>query len=228
MLTIFSLPRIPACDLRSTKKEKKKTFNPKQKKWQSRKYMFSFFKKWKNSMTSLNCPTLSNLTYSTFINASSQLKSLCINLITTNLVGRYYHIKECMLDMKHSRFYLCPFLLLNWIVNTGSVHFSCSVMSDSLRPQGLQHARLPCPSPTPRVYSNSCPSSRWCHPTISSSVIPFSSHLQSFPASGSFQMSRFFALGGQSIGVLSFSISPSNEYSGLMSFRIDWLDLLAI
>ena len=175
-------------------------------------YMFSFFKKWKNSMTSLNCPTLSNLTYSTFINASSQLKSLCINLITTNLVGRYYHIKECMLDMKHSRFYLCPFLLLNWIVNTGSVHFSCSVMSDSLRPQGLQHARLPCPSPTPRVYSNSCPSSRWCHPTISSSVIPFSSHLQSFPASGSFQMSRFFALGGQSIGVLSFSISPSNEY----------------
>ena len=131
MLTIFSLPRVPACDLRSTKKEKKKTFNPTQKKWQSRKYMFSFFKKWKNSMTSLNCPTLSNLTYSTFINASSQLKSLCINLITTNLVGRYYHTKDCMLDMTHSRFYLCPFLLLNWIVNTGSVHFSRSVMSDS-------------------------------------------------------------------------------------------------
>ena len=77
-------------------------------------------------MTFLKCPTLSKLTYSTFINACSQLKSLCINLITTNLVGGYYHTKECRLDMTYSRFYLCPFLLLNWIVNTGSVHFSRS------------------------------------------------------------------------------------------------------
>ena len=69
-----------------------------------------------------------------------------------------------------------------------SVQFSCSVMSDSLLPHGLQHARLPCPSPTPKFCSNSCPSSRWCHPTISSSVVPFSSCLQSFPASGSFPM----------------------------------------
>ena len=67
--------------------------------------------------------------------------------------------------------------------------------------RGLHHSRPPCPSPTPRVYSNSCPSSQWCHPTISSSVVPFSSHLQSFPASGSFQMSQFFTSGGQSIGV---------------------------
>ena len=74
-------------------------------------------------------------------------------------------------------------------------------MSDSLLPHGLQHARLPCPSPTPGAYSDSCPSSRWCHPTISSSVIPFSSCLQSFPASGSFPMSQFFTLGGHSIGV---------------------------
>ena len=74
-------------------------------------------------------------------------------------------------------------------------------MASSLRPHGLQHARLPCLSPTPRVYSNSCPLSRWCHPTISSSVVPFSSRLQSFPASGSFLMSQFFASGGQSIGV---------------------------
>ena len=73
-------------------------------------------------------------------------------------------------------------------------------MSDSLQTHGLQHTRPPCPSPTPRVYSNPCPLSRWCHPTISSSVVPFS-HLQSFPASGSFQMSQFFASGGQSIGV---------------------------
>ena len=92
-----------------------------------------------------------------------------------------------------------------------SVKFSCSVVSDSLRPQRLQHTRLPCPSPTPRTCSNSCPWSRWCHPTISSSVIPFSSHLQSFPASGSFPMSQFFTSGGQSIGVsASTSVFPMN------------------
>ena len=82
-----------------------------------------------------------------------------------------------------------------------SVQFSCSVVSNSLWPHEPQHARLPCPSPIPRVYSNSCPLSRWCHPTISSSVVPFSSRLQSFPASGSFPMSQFFASGGQSTGV---------------------------
>ena len=101
-------------------------------------------------------------------------------------------------------------------------------MSDSLQPHGLQHARLPCPSPTPGAYSNSCPSCRWCHPSISSSVIPFFSHLQSFPVPGSFPRNQFFALGGQSIGNFSFSISPSNEYSGLISFRMDWFDLLAV
>ena len=82
-----------------------------------------------------------------------------------------------------------------------SVQFSCSVISDSLWPHGLQHSRPPCPSPTPRDYSNSCPLSRWCHPTISSSVIPFSSCLQSFLASGSFQMSQLFKSGVQSTGV---------------------------
>ena len=82
--------------------------------------------------------------------------------------------------------------------HTSSVH---SVVSDSLPPHGLQHARLPCPSPTPGDYSNSCPSSRWCHPTISSSLAPFSSCLQSFPASESFPMSQFFASGGQCIEI---------------------------
>ena len=101
-------------------------------------------------------------------------------------------------------------------------------MSDSLRLHGLQHARPPCPSPTPRVYSNSCPLSRWCHSTISSSVIPLSSHLQSFPASGSFQMSQLFLSCGQSTGVSASTSVPSNEYSGLISFRMDWLDLLAV
>jgi len=109
-----------------------------------------------------------------------------------------------------------------------SVQFSCSVVSDSLQPHGLQHTRLLCPSPIPGVDSNSCPLSRWCHPTISPSVIPFSSHLQSFPASGSFPVSQLFASGYQSIGSFSFNISPSNEYSGLISFRMDWLDLLAV
>ena len=96
-----------------------------------------------------------------------------------------------------------------------------------LRPHGLQDARLPCPSWTPGAYSNSCPLSRGCHSTISSSGIPFSSCLQSFPASGPFPMSQFFTSGGQS-GSFSFSISPSSEYSGLISFRIDWLDLIEV
>ena len=81
-----------------------------------------------------------------------------------------------------------------------SVQFSRSIMSGCLRPRGLQHARLPCPSPTPRAYSNSCPLSLWCHSNISSSVVLFFSRLQSFPASGSFPMSQFLTSGGQSIG----------------------------
>ena len=92
---------------------------------------------------------------------------------------------------------------------TGSVQFSRSVVSSSLQPHGLQHTRLPCPSPTPGAYSNSCPLSWWCHPTISSSVEPFSSCLQSFPASGSFLMSQFFTSAGQRIGVsASASVLP--------------------
>ena len=92
-----------------------------------------------------------------------------------------------------------------------SVQFSHSVLSDCLQPHGLQHARPPCPLPTSRVYSNSCSLSWWCHPTISSSVVPFSSCLQSFPASGSFLMSQFFTSGGQSTGVsASASVLPMN------------------
>ena len=92
-----------------------------------------------------------------------------------------------------------------------SVQFSHSVTFSFLRPHGLQYTRSLCPSPNTRAYSNSCPSSQWCHPTISSSVIPFSSHLQSFPASGSFQMSQIFTWGSQSIGVsISASVLPMN------------------
>ena len=130
------------------------------------------------------------------------------------------HIVKLFLSMWALDF----FFLKTEISSVSSVTQLCL----TLQPHGLQHARPPCPSPTPRVHPHSCPLSWWCHPTISSSVIPFSSCPQSFPASGSFPMSQFFASGGQSTGVFSFSISPSNEYSGLISFSIDWLDLLAV
>ena len=116
-------------------------------------------------------------------------------------------------------FGLFPFLTIG--------QFTHSVVSNSLRPHPLQHTRLPCPPPTPGAYSNSCPSSRWCHPTISSTVVPFSSHLQSFPASG-FSSESVLCISWQQYWSFSFSISPSNEYSGLISFRMDWLDLLTV
>ena len=119
--------------------------------------------------------------------------------------------------------HMCGCMLLSVVLNI-IIQFSCSVMSYSLRPHGLQHARLPCSSPTPWACSNSCPLSRWCDPTISSSVIS-SSCLQSFPASGSFQMSQFFRIRQLKYWSFSFSISPSNAYSGLISFRINWFDL---
>ena len=107
-----------------------------------------------------------------------------------------------------------------------SVQFSCSVMSDSLRPHGLQHARPPCPSASPGACSNSCPSSRWCHPTISSSVVPFSSCLQSFVVSGSFPLSQIFASGGQSIGVsASASVLPLNIQGWFPLGWIGWISL---
>ena len=112
------------------------------------------------------------------------------------------------------------------LVGYSLVQFSCSVVSDSLESHGPQHARPPCPSPAPGVCSNSSPSSRWCHPTISSSVVPFSSCLQSLPASGYFPMSQLFTSGGQSIGSFSVNISPSNEYPGLTSFVwTGWISL---
>ena len=104
--------------------------------------------------------------------------------------------------------------------------FSCSVVCDSLWPHGLQRARPPCPSPTPRVHSNSCPLSRWCHPAISSSIVPFSSCLWSFPASESFQMSEFFASGGQSIGVsASTSVLPMNTQDWFPLWWAGWISL---
>ena len=106
-----------------------------------------------------------------------------------------------------------------------SVQFSSSVVSDYLRPHELQHARPPCPSPTPSVYPNSCPLSRWCHLTISSSVVPFYSGLQSFPVSGSFQMNQLFSSSGQSIGVsASASVLPKNTQDWSLG-RTGWISL---
>ena len=108
----------------------------------------------------------------------------------------------------------------------GSVQFSCLIMSDSLQPHGRQHARLPCPSPTPGVYPNSCPLSWWCHSMISSSGVPFSSSLQSFPASGSFQMSQRFTSGGQSIVIsASTSVLPMNTQDWSPLEWTGWISL---
>ena len=103
--------------------------------------------------------------------------------------------------------------------------FSRSVVSDSLWPQGLQHSMLPCPSPSPRVCSNSCPLNRWCHPTILSSVVSFSSFPQSCPSIRVFSSESALCIRWPKYGSFSISISPSNEYLGLISFRIDWFDL---
>ena len=101
-------------------------------------------------------------------------------------------------------------------------------MSNSLRPHESQHARPPCPSPTPRIYSNPCQLSRWCHPTISSSVIPFSSCPPVFPSIRVFSSESFVRIRWPKYWSFSFSINPSNEYSGLISYRMDWFDLPAV
>ena len=102
------------------------------------------------------------------------------------------------------------------------------MVSDSLRPHGLRQASPPCPPPTPRAYLNSSPSGQWCHPTVSSSVVPFSSHLQSFPSIKIFSSESVLCIRWPKYWSFSFNINPSNEYSGLISFRIVWLDLLAV
>ena len=114
-----------------------------------------------------------------------------------------------------------------WVTQFPSVQFSCSVMSDSFQPHESQHARPPCPSPTPGVHSNSCPSSRWCHPAILSSVVPFFSCPQSLPASV-FSNDSTLRMRWPKYWSFSFSIIPSKEHPGLISFRMDWLDLLAV
>ena len=139
------------------------------------------------------------------------------------------------------RDWTCILCLLHWQVGSlslaspgkplhlsfSSVHFSHSVVSNFLRPHVLPHARPPCPSPTPGVYPNSCPLSQWCHPTISSSVVPFPP-ASIFPSIRAFSSESGLRMRWPKYWSFSFNISPSNEHSGLISFRIDWLDLLAV
>ena len=125
---------------------------------------------------------------------------------------------------------MCVFILISHTSSRlvlQSVQFRCSVVSDSLQPHESQHARPPCPSPTPGVHSNSHPSSRWCHPAISSSVVPFSSCPQSLPASV-FPNESTLHMRWPKYWSFSFSLSPSKEHPGLISFKMDWLDLLAV
>ena len=144
-----------------------------------------------------------------------QLKALLRNLSSPTVIT-FSHPLELIMQSCHA--YLSS--------RRASVQFSRSVMSYSLQPHGLQQARPPCPSPTPRVYSNSCPLSRWCHPTISSSVVPFSSSPQSFPASGAFPVSQFFTSGGQNIGAsTSISVLPKNTQDWSPLGWTGWISL---
>ena len=135
------------------------------------------------------------------------------------------HTRSVTLGELHCLFFY--WLILSSVSSQfSSAHFSRSVMSNSLQPHGLQHTRPPCPSPTPGVFSNSCPFSQWYCPTISSSVVPVSSRLQSFPASGSFPVSQFFPSGGQSIGVsVSASVLPMNIQDWFPLGWTGWISL---
>ena len=151
-------------------------------------------------------------------------------LYTLNSVFYHNYINNTVINFKRIPITSIQIPIYNYFLYClrksmfNSVQFSHAAMSDSLRPHGLQHSRPPCPSLTPRVYSNSCPLSQWCHPAISSSIIPFSSCPQSSPESGSFQMSQFFPSGGQSIGVsASASVLPMNDW-----FPLGWTGWISL
>ena len=142
-------------------------------------------------------------------------------------LGRFRSLSSLLIRLsKHLQLSFSSWFREGMLLFCCSVQFS-SVVSNSLQPHGLQHARLPYPSPTPRAYSNSCPLSLWCHPTISPTVVPFSSP-SIFPSIRVFPSELVFCIRWPKYWSFSFNISVSNEYSGLISFRMNWLDLLAI
>ena len=155
------------------------------------------------------------------------LLALCMCFFDKYLFKFFFHIINGLF------FYYWIVIVLSILYSRSLAHQFSSVQLLShiqlFAPHESKHTRPPCPSPTPRVYPNSCPSSQWCHPAISSSVVPFSSCPQSLPASESFPMSQLFAWGGQSTGVsASASVLPMNIQDWLIFFRMDWLDLLAV
>ena len=147
----------------------------------------------------------------------------CLNDVICSLMKPYFIVT----NLDEPDLYDFIQSLMNSSVQFSSVQFSHSVTSNSSRPHESQHTRHPGPSPNPGVHSDSCPSSQWCHPAISSSVVPFSSCPQSLPASESFPVSQLFCMRWPKYWNFSFSIIPSKEIPGLISFRLDWLDLLA-
>ena len=161
--------------------------------------------------------------YSVFTESISRLKSLHLQARNNQVEGlSAVYSTSLLLALKVSFSVPHP-----WHPPCFSLLFSCSVVSVSLQLHGLQHARLPCPSPSPRARSNSCPLSQWCHPTISPSVIP-SSSCPVFPSIRVFSNESALHIRWPKYGSFSFSISPSSEYSGLLSSRIDWFNLLAV
>ena len=160
----------------------------------------------KQDITSFLCHSIFQLTTFSLVFI---LINKCLNflLITWNFLRKPMFLFYLVLPLTY-RWKLYLLYYFPW-VQFSSVHFSRSVMSDSLWPYKSQHARPPCPSPTPRVHTNPCPSSRWCHPAISSSVVPFSSCPQSLPASEPFPMSQLFVWGGQTIGVSALALGLS-------------------
>ena len=161
----------------------------------------------------------------TWIERGTNYNRRTLNELQDGLLFAVFSL-PCPHTLLHKRYPtpLCVYVVCVCIklkLNSFLSQFISSAMSDSSRPHGPQHARPACPSPTPRVYSNPCPLNRWCHPTISSSVVPFSSCPQSFPASGPFQMSQLFASGGQRIGVsASTSVLPMNTQDWSLGWKL--------
>ena len=170
---------------------------------------------------------------STYFQSNYHVSVPCIVLIKK---FTQFSVKRCIFHI-HQELYWTMYSLTEWtfwqtqyinqwVYVFSSVQFSHSVVSDTLRPHGPQHARPPCPSPTPGVHSNSCPSSRWCHPAISSSIVPFSSCPQSLPASESFPMNQLFTWGGQSTGVSALaSVLPMNTQDWSPLGWTGWISL---